>query len=150
MTINGLRETLAAMEAWKEKMRRKAEVAVKLVCVELWEDAQYLVPVDMGALIGSSDVTMEPASGGGFSTVGIVAYHIDYALWVHEDLDKAHGEAYNIKYAYEIANGVRRPSGDGGMPYKRREPQQQAKFLETPMRDNEAKYFSIVVDTLQG
>src|SRR5208283_1222248 len=36
----------------------------------------------------------------------IVGYTANYAVYVHENLEAAHGQAYNIKYAAKIAEGL--------------------------------------------
>ena len=53
-----------------------------------------------------------------------VGYTANYALFVHENLEAAHGAAFNAKHAAEIAAGTEHSRGDN----------QQAKFLETPFR----------------
>jgi hypothetical protein len=56
----------------------------------------------------------------------VVGYSTKYAVYVHEDLEAAHGEAYNQKYADQIAA---RLAG-----FHSRGTNQQAKFLEAPAR----------------
>ncbi len=51
----------------------------------------------------------------------IVFYATNYAVYVHENLQAAHGKAYNAKHR-------------GEKKFKSRGPKQQAKFLEGPAR----------------
>ena len=67
----------------------------------------------------------------------VVGYNAGYAVYVHEDMNKAHGAAYNAKYAAEIASGLT-PSGKVKKGWKgrtNRGADQQAKFLEKPVRE---------------
>jgi hypothetical protein len=69
----------------------------------------------------------------------VVGYATDYALYVHEDLTKAHGEAFNVKHADEIAAGTEHSRG----------PNQQAKFLEQPARQNRDSYKQIIFGAMK-
>lgn len=69
----------------------------------------------------------------------VVGYTAAYALYVHEDLSKAHGDAYNEKWADDIAAGRKTSRGSG----------QQAKFLEQPMRERKEELRAIVTKALQ-
>jgi hypothetical protein len=57
---------------------------------------------------------------------------------VHENLDAAHGQAFNVKWAAELAHAkTLRKSHQGGTegPFRHsRGVNQQAKFLEAPFR----------------
>lgn len=69
----------------------------------------------------------------------VVGYTQNYAVYVHEDLTKAHGAAFNVKHAAEIASGEEHTRGAD----------QQAKFLERPARENRQEYAAIVEDALK-
>lgn len=97
----------------------------------LLTESHYIVPVDTGHMRDTSYVRRE---GTGFYTVIIVAYTAEYAVYVHEDLGKAHGDQYNIKYASQIAAGLDHP----------RRPQEQAKFLEEPLRTKRGQIAAII------
>lgn len=76
----------------------------------------------------------EPATKGNTIVVG---YTANYAVYVHEDTEAAHGEIYNTKYAAEIAQGYTK-SGKRKRGWKgktMRGPNQQAKFLERSARE---------------
>jgi hypothetical protein len=66
----------------------------------------------------------------------VVGYSTNYALFVHEDLEKRHGSVYNEYYAAEIDAGLMHSRGEG----------QQAKFLEQPARrlNNDGEFSRIL------
>jgi hypothetical protein len=69
----------------------------------------------------------------------IVGYTAAYAVYVHENLEAAHGQMYNAKYADEIAmtramKAAKIPKGSF-TEWHDRGPNQQAKFLEQPARE---------------
>ena len=103
--------------------------------LHLQKKSQEIVPVDLGNLKGSS--FCRNIGGRGFDTDIIVGYGseaCDYAVFVHEGLDKAHGKAFNIKYAKEIAAGTMPNRGEN----------QQAKFLERPAREERRTIIRII------
>ena len=71
----------------------------------------------------------------------VVGYTAAYAVYVHENLEAAHGTAYNAKYAAEISQGQmvnkkgRVVKKKGWKGRTSRGPEQQAKFLEQPARE---------------
>jgi hypothetical protein len=103
-----------------------------------------IVPVQMGNLKASCFT--RNVGGNGFDADIVVGYGTDYAVYVHEDLTKAHGKEFNIKHAEEIAVAAGTPAGTakGGM-FLRGE-NQQAKFLERPMREQRTEILKIVAD----
>lgn len=68
-----------------------------------------------------------------------VGFSAAYALFVHENLEAAHGAVYNEKYAEDIAAGRKHSRGEA----------QQAKFLEQPLRENRSKYAKIIATALK-
>ncbi len=107
-----------------------------------------IVPVQTGNLKASCFT--RNVGGGGFNVDIVVGYTADYAVYVHEDLTKAHGKEFNIKHAEEIAKAVGTPAGTakGGM-FPRGE-NQQAKFLERPMREKRTEILKIIADEVRG
>ncbi len=95
----------------------------------LQRKSQEIVPVDKGPLKASAFT--RNVGGSGFKTDIIVGYTAGYAVYVHEDLEKAHGEAFNIKHAEEIANAHTKAQKK---MWFNRGLNQQAKFLEQPAR----------------
>lgn len=95
--------------------------AVHRALVSITEYVLYeslkLVPIDTGDLANSAQAYVE---GVGFNSVGVVSYSTSYAVYVHEDRSKAHGETFNARHSWEIATGAERT----------RRPQESAKFLQ--------------------
>lgn len=96
--------------------------------------SEELVPIDTEDLKKSAYTKL--FKDGWFTNV-VVGYAISYAAYVHENLDKAHGERYNAKHASKIAAGI-----EG---YKLKRPDEQAKFLEKPAREHRAQILAIVM-----
>lgn len=116
--------------------------------------SQEICPVQTGNLRASAFTRkIKP-------TEVIVGYTADYAVFVHENLDGAHGKAFNILHADEIAGAgkmmtnkkgrvvfvptSKAGTAKGGM-FPRGE-NQSAKFLEKPMRQNRGEIIDVVVD----
>jgi hypothetical protein len=100
-----------------------------------------LVPIQTGNLRGSADTLMK---GSGLQSAAEVIYATEYALFVHENLDAAHGTEFNTKHADAIAAA----GPAGGKYYFNRGAKQQAKFLETPLRENRNRLKQLVEDAL--
>lgn len=69
----------------------------------------------------------------------VVGYEAPYAVVVHEDLEAAHGAAFNVKHAAEISAGKEKARGDN----------QQAKYLEAPFRIHKERIKAIVAFHVQ-
>lgn len=69
-----------------------------------------------------------------------VGYRVSYAAFVHENLENAHGEVFNVKYAKDIAAGITHA----------RRPQEQAKFLEVTARTESKNISKIIHTTLKN
>jgi len=93
----------------------------------------------------------------------VVGYNASYALAVHEDMEKPHGEAYNEKYAKQISQvkelqkAARKHSKLGELrhteelgklkkKWRNRGPGQQAKFLEQPYREMRPELVQAVIE----
>ena len=98
---------------------------------------KYL-PIDTGVLAKTAYIDKEISKQAITVEVGYNKNEtLDYAIIVHEDLNKRHGLVFNIAYAKSIATReilnwfeVIREIGD------HRKPQQQAKFLERALYEN--------------
>jgi hypothetical protein len=134
----------------KRQMEKGCEVGIKRAALFLLRESLELVPVDKGTLRASGRARHE---GKGFGTAGIVSYGTEYAIYVHEDPDAAHGDAFNKKYAKEIAEfAARKKKGGkvGDSPYSHpRRPQEQYKYLEKPVRENTDTVVKIVRDSVK-
>jgi len=103
--------------------------------LHLQRKSQEITPVDLGPLHASAFT--RNVGGRGFKTdivVGFGSEGVGYAVFVHEDLNKAHGREFNIKHAKEIAAGTMDNRGEN----------QQAKFLERPARGEKKRIIKII------
>jgi hypothetical protein len=104
----------------------------------LQRESMKIVPIQTGNLRNSAFTRSE---GSGFQTVVIVGYTAKYALFVHEILDNAHGQEFNKKHADRIS----RAKGAARKVWFNRGIDQQAKFLEKPLREQHDRLMHIVM-----
>ena len=105
-TVTGLNTVLRNLTSAKKNLAAGIARGLKKGGLHLQRKSQEIVPVDWGDLKGSSFI--RNIGGSGFDTDIVVGYGnagANYAVFVHEDLNKAHGKAFNIKHAAEIAAG---------------------------------------------
>jgi hypothetical protein len=141
--VQGLKQALArAIQKKKQGLVRGLVLAGKLV----QRESMAIVPVDYGNLKASAFTRLDKENTNRPEVV--VGYTANYAVYVHENLDAAHGAAFNAKYAGELraARRLRRQRRGGTTgPFRHsRGPNQQAKFLERPLRDNWQQIVRIV------
>lgn len=110
-----------------QDVERGIDAASKYVLLE----SLNIVPVENGDLARSG---FQRKEGSGFRTVGIAGYGTPYAVYVHEDLEAAHGEMFNSKYAADIINGEETS----------RRPQERSKFLEWVIENRQEEISNIV------
>lgn len=89
-------------------------------------------PMDTTALASTSYTASIKAK----NPTAEVAYIEDYAISVHEDLQKRHGKEFNEFYASAIASGAE---------HKRKDTE-QAKFLERSLFEERFTVFNIISD----
>lgn len=120
----------------KHQKVTKAAVMVALLRagLKLQRASQKIVPVQFENLKASAFTRL---TSRGDSV--IVGYTAAYAVYVHENLDAAHGEAFNKKHAKEIAN-AHTPAQK--KIWFRRGKNQQAKFLERPWKEMRLQLFN--------
>lgn len=121
----GVASLMRKFDRHNADLARGAQKGLKRGGVHLLGKSLAICPVDKGPLHASGHVRSE---GSGFQTVVTVGYGgnaSEYAVIVHEDLTKAHGDAFNNKHAAEIQAGTEHA----------RKPEEQAKFLERPARE---------------
>jgi hypothetical protein len=137
--------------AFSKKQAKKHERAVMAVGQFLLLLSREIVPVETGALFKSGKVTKK---GSGWKTESIVSYSTPYAVYVHEDLDKAHGAAYNAKNNFSekessswniFKRGRILKSATALAKDHPRRPQEQAKFLEQPARENRSAFKQLYI-----
>jgi hypothetical protein len=125
----------AAFKKARARHERGIERGLKMAGVGVLRASQHIVPTDLGVLKATGHVRHE---GRGFETVVIIGYGTDYGIYVHEELEKAHGEAYNTKYAAQIKARAKYWYKGDWRTYHKRRPQEQAKFLITALHDQRA------------
>ena len=134
VVVTGVKAVIGKMKAYDIKAQNQLKVRLLIAAKLLKRESMKIVPRDKGHLIGSAYHRLIPA---GWLSDAIVGYTAEYAVYVHEDLDKAHGAAYNKKYAKEIAN-------QKDKYHKAKRPDEQAKFLERPVRNNRSRILRIL------
>lgn len=150
MSVQGLKEIEQALKKQVKKTAKELRAGLKLGGLFLMRESQKLVPVYHGFLKASADTRLE---GEGLKSSAIVSYGTNYAIYVHEDIDReadedneahkgaAHGAEFNAKYAEQRKN-AKTPKQK--QYYARRGPNQQAKFLETPAREKAPRIAEII------
>ena len=113
---------------------------LKKAAVFLLDKSYDLVPIDYGPLKASGHI--EVRDPGTQETHVLVIYggpNAPYAVYVHENPEALHGEAFNTAYAHLIARNP--PTG----PYRHsRRPNEAFKFLEKPFRD----YYTVMINMI--
>ena len=138
--LTGMSSVLSKLKAYGVSQERSIRRGLVKGGRYLQRESQAIVPVQLGNLKASAftrDI-------GALSPDVIVGYTAEYAVYVHEDLEKAHGRDFNLKHAESISNAKGSKSGTvkGGL-FKRGE-DQQAKFLERPAREKRLDILAIV------
>lgn len=131
--VTGATEVTANLRKARKQLERNVELGLVKAGLFLQRESQHLVPVEFGVLRNTAGTRKR---GSGFNTIVVVFYGTDYAVYVHENLEAAHGQRFNEKYSKEISAGT----------MHRRRPQEQAKFLEAPARKNGKRLAKIVRD----
>lgn len=153
--LEGVQDVLRNLRESNVLIGRGAERGLRKAGLFLLRESQKIVPVQTGNLRGSGFIRV---FGSGTKTDVVVGYKALYAAYVHEDVEKAHGKAFNIKYADLIATRAqrgRRRRKKGFMhrvesdPYFKRGEDQQAKFIETPARTNRDKMLNMVASEIK-
>ena len=161
--LDGVSEALKKLRDSKTFFGRGAEKGLKKAGLFLLRQSQKIVPVQTGNLKGSGFIR---SLGSGIKTDVIIGYTALYAAYVHEDLNKAHGREFNIKYAELIATRplrkkrriAQRKKGHTGReylhsvesdPYFKRGENQQAKFIEKPARENRDKMLAMIANEMK-
>lgn len=138
--VKGLRKFLTRVNKIRKRHKRQIRIALEKCGTLLLSESLREVPILTGNLARTGHVRRE---GTGFNTVVYVGYGTDYGIYVHEDLNKAHGTAFNIKYAEQI----RRSKTKGYYFYRR--PTEKAKFLEDPFKRNKRRFNRIIAEELK-
>lgn len=129
--FTGARQLFANLRAQRAKAERGVERGMRRAGKALLRYSQKIIPVEFGVLKASGFVRV---TGSGFKAKVNVGFTEAYAVIVHENLDAAHGAAYNAKYKEDIKKGLKKARGVN----------QQAKFLERPAREHRPELLRII------
>jgi len=140
LELKGLPQVLSKLKGATTDIKNDAGRGLKKGGLFLQRESQKIVPVQLGNLKNSA---FTRSQGSGLRTDVTVGYTAEYAAYVHEDLDKAHGKEFNVKHADEIANASKKARTAAGGLFNRGE-EQQAKFLETPARTKRTEMLAII------
>lgn len=141
--VEGVKKIAKALKLRQVYHAKGVEEGLKLGGLFIQRESQHIVPVHLGNLRASA---FTRHSGSGLDTEVRVGYTASYAVFVHENLNAAHGEEFNTKHADKIAAAKK-----AGTPiYKSiyahyRGKGQQAKFLERVIRERLKEIAAIVV-----
>jgi len=140
LELKGIPELLERLSKAKNQIADRAGVGLTYAGLFLQRESMKMVPVQTGNL---KDTAFTRRFGSGLSTDVVVGFTAEYAVYVHEDLTKAHGRKFNEKHRDEILNASSRArTAEGGM-FNRGE-NQQAKYLERPAREKRKEMLRIV------
>jgi hypothetical protein len=131
--VTGVNKVIAKLKAADKTMQVGFMKNLYTAGLFLQRESQKIVPIDKTNLKGSAFTRLIKK---GWASDCIVGYTSKYAIYVHENLDAAHGAAYNIKYAKQIANNLK--------GFKKKKPEEQAKFLEKPFREKRKQILTIL------
>jgi len=142
LEITGAPLVLRRLQAYNKRQERGCAQGLKKAGLMIKRESDLIIPVQLGHLRGSGFIRNVGSSG--FRTDIVVGYTAEYAVYVHENLDAAHGKEFNVRHAQEIASakGTKRGTAAGGM-FNRGEGQ-QAKFLERPAREKRYEALRII------
>ncbi len=141
VSVVGKDKVIARMRTANKTLAMNIERGLGEGGKHLFKKSQVLVPVQIGNLKASGTIRRK---GRGFYTDIIVIYTSGYAVYVHENLQVVHGQAFNVSHSSEIAAaiGTKRGTAQGGM-FERGD-MQQAKFLERPARTERLPILKII------
>lgn len=129
--VGGVHHLMTTLERQKGRYAGGIQHGRRKAAEFLLGEAQRFVPIDSGELSNSGKVVER---GVGVKGPTFVQFTAEHAIFVHEDMEKAHGALFNIKYAQDILTGKTHA----------RRPQEMAKFLEVPARKHEGTMFRII------
>ena len=98
--VTGVNQVVSNLMVADEKIAMGVARGLKRGGRFLQRESQKIVPVQTGNLKNSAFT--RNVGGSGFHTDILVGYTANYSVYVHENLEAAHGQAFNIKYAAEI------------------------------------------------
>lgn len=118
MSVMGLKEIAVQLEKHKKATVQGVRVGMRRAGLLLQRESQEIVPIDKTYLKASSN-TVTRMEGEGWDSEMTVGYGMDYAVYVHENLEARH------------------------------KPGKSAKFLEKPLREKRDRMAEIVVEAIR-
>ncbi len=140
--VKGMQSILKKMSSARAKIGGDVGRGLKRGGLFLQGKSMDIVPVQLGNL--KNTAFCRNVGGTGTKADVVVGYTALYAAVVHEDLEKTHGQDFNVKHATEITAAVGKHSGTKAGGMFRRGEEQQAKYLEEPARKFRRKILTIV------
>jgi len=125
LQIEGMEGILDSLQKVNKDLGKDVQRGLTQGGLLIQREAQKITPVDTGNLKNSAGTRV---FGSGWATEVVVFYTAEYAVYVHENTQAAHGEAFNKKYRKEIASKTNRTRNRGS--------NQTAKFLEIALKRN--------------
>lgn len=145
LRITGVPNLLKNLEKSAKVVNGNIEKGLIKAGLFLQRKSQEIVPVQFGFLKASAYTRMSVAHSKTMTGIVSVGYTAAYAVYVHENLEAAHGRAYNVKHKEEIMNPDRAHTVRSGN--FQRGSAQQAKFLEAPCRTYRMELLRIILQT---
>jgi len=143
LRISGIPNLLKNLKTSANVVNKNIEKGLARASYFLYRRSQDLVPVQLGNLKGSGYWRRSVAHSKNATAIFSIGYTAAYAVYVHENLEAAHGRAYNVKHADNIRNPKRSHTvRSGNTP---RGSGQQAKFLEQPCRQYRMQLLRIIL-----
>jgi HK97 gp10 family phage protein len=137
MKITGLAKVLNNFGKLNKLIDKGAEKGLLRGGALILKESMKQAPVDKSNLKPSAFTRNNGGSGAKADVV--VGYTSDYAVYVHENTDAAHGEDFNKKHKKQISKGTTHTRGKG----------QKSKFLEDPVKENTNEVRNIVKKSIQ-
>lgn len=143
-SLQGMPLVLRNLNTFQANTRRKIGAGLYRAAVLLMYQSQKLVPIQFGFLRASKFIRSQSQGAGGKNDQipsVYLGYTSEYAIYVHENLENAHGAAFNRKHMMRILGATKSKKQVGSRTKNTvksglffRGEMQQAKFLESPMR----------------
>lgn len=153
LSLENVKEVAARAASASRRLLANGDRGLKKAGVFLQRESQKIVPVQLGNLKNSAFTrSVEPGHV-------VVGYTANYAVYVHENLEAAHGLDFNLKHADKInsrSRAVYHKDGRISVRYGTaksgwfpRNEKQQAKFLERPMREKMQEILWLIAESMK-
>lgn len=153
LSLKNVHDVAARAASASRRLLANGDRGLKDAGLFLQRESQKIVPVQLGNLKNSAFTRrVEPGHV-------VVGYTANYAVYVHENLEAAHGLDFNIKHASKInsrARVIQRRDGRVTVQYGTaksgwfpRGEKQQAKYLERPMREKMQEMLWLIAERMK-